>query len=340
MPEPSLAKTLAPQRERRSAVSGPVESPLDMHGLYGNDFVQTAMRTGLGSAAGVLAPGLLDLVGSSLSPDEQADAVDHGAGLQELPVCELGSSEEVPVAADRGTGGGVQLLVGGPFVDGKGVEHRYGHAALRVFDAAGERDTVYDFGRYGDTNGRFSAEGEGILREWDDSIDEYMDLQNAKGRETTGYTFPASDEEVQRAFEMFDAQIAEAELRKSATTRDGELRVNKLQDDYHGVHHNCTTLSIDGFERARPDIDLDVAAENQGRGMSRAERFAAQNVEGWHDEIFMPADLDAVLEQAVTDDVLVERWAPNTAQPYEVLNEAAMTCMDPAFAADEEVADE
>jgi hypothetical protein len=301
---------------RATDVAGPIHTPLEMHELLGNEYFRSALAKGPPDSEGL--EGHLDATA--------------------LGTCESDAwQEDAPALGDDsvGSGGGVQLLVGGPYTGQDGTRHRYGHTAVRVYDGTGERDVVYDFGRYGDTHGDYSAEGEGIMRVWDGTVDDYLDSQHATGRETMGYTFPATPEEVARAFERFDGQLSEAEER---TVEEGawlgdSRREFKMPQDYHGIHNNCTTVSVDALEHARPDIDLDVAEQNQGRGLNTAERLAATGIEGWNDEIFMPADLAAVLEDRADDEVLVERWDP-TARRHEVLNDPGMTCPDPGVSMD------
>lgn len=51
----------------------------------------------------------------------------------------------------------MHILVGGPYIDSNGEEHRYGHTALRIKTTVS--DLTYDFGRYGRRSGTFGESG-------------------------------------------------------------------------------------------------------------------------------------------------------------------------------------
>ncbi|WP_157786924.1 hypothetical protein [Herbaspirillum rubrisubalbicans] len=80
--------------------------------------------------------------------------------------------------------GEMHVLVGGPYTTSKGIEHRYGHTALRV--KSKKSDLTYDFGRYSDTGGLFGESGDGILRKWL-SFAAYIKSENTLNRKTTGF---------------------------------------------------------------------------------------------------------------------------------------------------------
>jgi len=223
------------------------------------------------------------------------------------------------------------MLVGGPYTEVDGDSHTYGHTAARVMSPDGETDRVYDFGRYGATRGDYSAEGDGILQEWDHAFGAYMYTQNLLGRQTDGYTFPATECQFEAAVELMEARKDEAILENTmelaSSSPRSEMRRYKLQEDYHGLNNNCTTLSADVLEEGRPEIELDDLDERQGRGMGRAEYYASKAVEGWPNEIFMPADINEVLKDVSGDDVMVENWRPtDSGVEHSVSQDPYRTC--------------
>ena len=251
----------------------------------------------------------------------------HGNQAMHELVMESGCND---VNAD----GIIQMLVGGPYTDRDGDRHRYGHTSARVVSGDGNLDRVYDFGRYGATRGDFSAEGDGILREWDHSLDEYIAGQNALGRETHGYSFPATECDIEAAVDMIEERKEGAVLEDTRSYRgeESERRVYNLEEDYHGLTNNCTTLSADVLEAGRPDLEMDVADEQLGRGMNTLERMAA-SAAGWPEETFMPADVGAILDDLQEEAIRVEHWDPGPAGvEHSVLHETYPVCEDPAYA--------
>jgi hypothetical protein len=173
----------------------------------------------------------------------------------------------------------MELLVGGPYGD-----HRYGHTALRVNTSSVER--VYDYGRYGKS---FGPEGEGVLRVWT-SFQAYMDDENELGRTTTGYLFEISESKANEIIASFEKKVA-GKPRKMTT----RFYQSYVVDKYHALGPNCTTVSIDGARIALPSIDVGWETYQKGRGLNFIERQAV-NVQGWPPYIFMPADLQAMLD--------------------------------------------
>lgn len=216
----------------------------------------------------------------------------------------------------------IQLLVGGAYTDANGKEHPFGHTAVRLVDGENSRDMIYDFGRYGRTNGEFSAEGEGILRKWDGAYDEYIENQNANGRETLGYSFPVTKEQYEAALAYATSleEGSEGYSGNDSFADGGRRDVRKLTDDYHGLTNNCTTLSVDIAEAGMPGTDFDVSQENDGTGLSAPLKMAAR-FQGWPEDIFMPADLGSVLDGMAqrNDDIVVEHWDPAAETPYRRL---------------------
>jgi RHS repeat-associated protein len=226
-----------------------------------------------------------------------------------------------PLLVTDRSGYDIELLIGTSYTDPEnGAVERYGHTAIRVFGDG--YDYTYDFGRYGDTTGEFKAQGEGILRRWED-FDRYIKLQNSKGtashyRTTTGYRFPTHPTQDKVVINFYDQHIQKATLQGS---KPGVASRYKLQNDYHGLLNNCTTQSVDAFEKAVPRYDLDVGKEIVGRGLTDNEKTAAtvRNL-GWPTEVFTPEDLRAVLDQLAASDpsVTVEEWSRQTGTTPQV----------------------
>jgi hypothetical protein len=187
---------------------------------------------------------------------------------------------------------GIEVLIGGPYRGQYGETHTYGHAALRVISASDQR--IYDFGRYGDITGDFGAEGEGILRVWD-SFDAYIAGENSYGRTTTGFLYEVSAQQVAEVNKHYDEVIATGAQRRSKHPHEKEY---KLRSNYHGLTNNCTTVTLSGARLVLPKLEVNAAANNQGRGMSSVERMAARakGLGSWPNQIFMPADAKAMLE--------------------------------------------
>ena len=187
---------------------------------------------------------------------------------------------------------GLEILIGGPYRGQDGETHTYGHAALRVITPSGQR--IYDFGRYGNVTGDFGAEGEGILRVWD-SFDSYIAGENSYRRATTGFLYDVSAEQAQQINSHYDAIIATGTPRRSKHPNEKEY---KLRSNYHGLTNNCVTMTLGGARLALPGLEENAAPNNKGRGMSSVERMAARakNLGSWPSQIFMPADVKAMLE--------------------------------------------
>lgn len=176
----------------------------------------------------------------------------------------------------------VEMLVGGPYGD-----KTYGHTALRVTTA--ELDRVFDYGRYGNAWGFGKSEGEGILRVWT-SFNAYIAEENSLGRVTTGFVYETTEENANKILEFFDKKIAG----KPVLSNKPIKKVVKI-DTYYALGPNCTTLSVAGIKTIFPDIDRDWSAFQKGRGLGVMEK-AAVTAKGWPNYIFMPADLQVMLE--------------------------------------------
>lgn len=176
----------------------------------------------------------------------------------------------------------VELLVGGPYGD-----HLYGHAAIRV--TTNDSDRVFDYGRYRRAWGFGRSEGEGILRIWNE-FNAYIREEIALGRVTTGFVYETSEENAQKVLRFFEQKIAG----KPVLSNKPDKKV-VLLDTYNALGPNCTTLSVAAIKTLFPDIDRDWSRFQQGRGLGVMEK-AAVSAKGWPKFIFMPADLQVMLE--------------------------------------------
>lgn len=181
----------------------------------------------------------------------------------------------------------IEILIGGPYTMA-GEEHPYGHTALRV--TTQDSDLIYDFGRYRNTWGIGDSEGEGILNIWMD-FNKYIASENSLGRVTTGYAYLVADADAAQASAFFSEKIATKKPIKDL----GYMKRYKLDQDYHALNHNCTTISLDGAKRAIPNIGKGSDQFIDGRGLGFKEKAAAR-MSGWPKGIFMPADLSEFLK--------------------------------------------
>lgn len=178
----------------------------------------------------------------------------------------------------------VELLIGGPYGD-----KSYGHTALRVMTT--ELDRVFDYGRYGNAWGVGKSEGEGILRIWT-SFNAYIAEEDALGRVTTGFVYETTEEGARKILDFFDNKVDGKPVISNRPIR----KVVKI-DTYYALGPNCTTLSLAGIKTVFPDIDRDWSMFQKGRGLGVMEK-AAVTAKGWPNYIFMPADLQVMLENS------------------------------------------
>lgn len=203
----------------------------------------------------------------------------------------------------------VEILIGGPYKAEDGI-HPYGHMALRVNTSKEEK--IYDFGRYGDTEGEYSAKGEGIFRVWK-SFDSYIASENSYGRTTKGFSYGVTEEQATKIFAHYAAMtIGKTKRRSSNRKVDEEYKLSK---DYHAVTNNCTTMTLSGARIAMPNIENNSAKYNEGRGLTDAKKAAARvtNFGFWPSHIFMPGDVQAMLEGEKT-------YIPKATKIYGVKN--------------------
>lgn len=179
--------------------------------------------------------------------------------------------------------GTVEVLVGGPFDD-----HPYGHAAIRVNTSSSER--VYDYGRYRKVWGIGGSEGEGVLQVWKD-FRRYIASENRLGRITTGFVYEVPESKAQAIITHFEGLVAG----KKAIIKSAGFD-SYVIDTYNALGPNCTTVTLDAAVMAVPRIEANWKRHQQGRGLNFSEK-ALSKAKGWPDRIFMPADLQGMLEE-------------------------------------------
>lgn len=187
------------------------------------------------------------------------------------------------------SGAYMEILVGGPYTRDK-EEHPFGHAALHV--VVGSKDITYDFGRYGKTWGTFDSEGEGVLNVWT-SFKAYISGENSLGRTTTGFVYFLDNAKAEAVIAHFDAVIAQQKEQRRKTASSARY---VLPSNYHPTTNNCTTVTIAGAKVSGKSILYNPSKYNEMRGLSFIERQAARTQNSPQDGIFMPADLQAMLE--------------------------------------------
>ena len=187
----------------------------------------------------------------------------------------------------------VELLVGGPYKDKvTGETHPYGHVALVVHGHMPDKtkySKVYDYGRYGKHSGPY---GEGILREWNDPT-KYINSENLTGRTTTGFTYPASEQEAQNIVKHFESLKSGSKLLSSG--KKGNLvpnNVYKLNHDYDVANSNCVTVSLGGLISGMPKLGnrLNSPAFEQLSTLSKVEQLGIQAAHNTN-SLMLPASL-------------------------------------------------
>lgn len=182
----------------------------------------------------------------------------------------------------------MHILVGGPYKDASGTEHRYGHTALRIVRPGRTiADITYDFGRYGKTSGTFGESGEGILRAWT-SFSLYIKGENALNRKTTGFVYSLFEAQADNVC-LYFANLTSGKQIESKSTETKS--VYKLATDYHALGPNCTTLSMDGAAQALPNISAGSDKYNKPEEVLSYLERAALTAKGGAPRLFLPANL-------------------------------------------------
>ena len=185
----------------------------------------------------------------------------------------------------------IVFVVGGPYKN-----NTYGHVALRVVGSG--YDFTFDFGRYGNTWGRFNSEGEGILNIWENSFDRYIARESSTGRVSKSFRFTTTEEQDLQAIAFFNSLIkSEALFMQNFKAKDSSnlsyMARYRLSNDYHWATMNCTTISIEAFEHATGIVlPIDIS----GRGLGLKEK-AALLFAGRPEKTYMPMDFLSVLEK-------------------------------------------
>jgi hypothetical protein len=184
----------------------------------------------------------------------------------------------------------IEILIGGPYTR-HGETRTYGHMALRVVTSTSQ--FIYDFGRYGETRGQYSSEGEGILRVWS-NFETYISSENSHGRITKGFVYPVSEQISEKIVAHYSRITDGVAIRPPRYPNQKEY---KLPRDYHAVDNNCVTMALSGAKIALPLIDENRKIYSVGRGLSDVELAATKITNfGWPKHIFMPLDVQAMLE--------------------------------------------
>jgi hypothetical protein len=188
----------------------------------------------------------------------------------------------------------MQILIGSRYITDN-EEKNYGHSALRVF-IKGKVDIIYDFGRYGETDGEKRITGEGILRIWKNSSKKYFDTEKTYGkklkRTTSGYTYYITNDECKNIINFFN------DLEKEKRTSiPGKFDEYKLTSNYHAITFNCTTLTLEGAKKAKKEIIYHPFLFRKYIGLSTEEALGARIYIPLNPNIiFMPEDLRAMLK--------------------------------------------
>jgi hypothetical protein len=180
----------------------------------------------------------------------------------------------------------LQILVGGPYTDPSGEEHKFGHVALRI--RSPKFGATYDFGRYGKITGAFGQSGEGILRVWYE-FQPYINGEIALNRKTTGFVYPVFDHEADAAFNYFNNLIEAGTMIKGKSS--SVKTTYKLAFGYYATGPNCTTMSMDGAKKALPKIEIGAEKFNKPEKVLGFGERTALGASGGATRLFLPANL-------------------------------------------------
>ncbi|MBN8540118.1 MAG: hypothetical protein J0L82_06990 [Deltaproteobacteria bacterium] len=190
----------------------------------------------------------------------------------------------------------VEFLIG----DRTEETRKWGHVSLRV--VTGSQDHIFDFGRYGRMWGkRDASEGEPILRVWKKGkYSTYRNLHLKDGGTTKRYQFVSNPQRSAKILDYFASMTKGAPLQLSNSSFDAYVANYKT---FHAVDVNCTTVSIDAFEKGFPEYRLHQPNYSIGRDLGFILKGAAQ-ANGQYDSqemnwprVWWPLDLMALLEE-------------------------------------------
>lgn len=162
-------------------------------------------------------------------------------------------------------GKAVEVIIGKPYSD-----NSYGHMAVRVQNK--NTNTVFDFGRYGNTRGLFNQYGDGILNVRNG--DKYISSESSI-RSSVGFTFETSIDQDNAVISFFGGLLGDEGAKKLYSIDNGTGTRNKLSKDrdYHWSDNNCVTITIEALIEAgllifedgtyKPTDALNQLLENQ-----------------------------------------------------------------------------
>ena len=158
-------------------------------------------------------------------------------------------------------GDSIELIIGKPYTDRKGEEHKYGHAALRVFNAKEHYNMVYDFGRYGHVN-TIPTTGDGILNVYKDG-NAYLQSEMTD-RNSVGYSAPTSVDQDKAIMNHYKQETDNGQVYNGGAVPGGGGTAYKIED-YSIFSDNCLTKSAEGLNEVNMNW---VGKENDPRNAS------------------------------------------------------------------------
>ncbi len=169
--------------------------------------------------------------------------IDPKFSYSESPYVGFGNN---PILYSDVMGDSAELIIGKPYTDKSGEEHPYGHAVLRIFNAAEGYNVVYDFGRYGKVDWNQTT-GEGIMNVYKEA-NKYL-ASEMSDRSSVGYskgTTVAQDNQVMSYFtELTDAGV----VYNGGYVPNGGGTAYKLDSKYNIMDNNCLTKCTDGLSK-------------------------------------------------------------------------------------------
>ncbi len=182
-----------------------------------------------------------------------------------------------PIRYSDPRGDSIELIIGKPYVDSRGEEHKYGHAAIRVFNAKEGYNMIYDYGRYGKVDWNQTT-GDGILNVYEKG-DAYLKSE-MKVRSSVGYSAPTSVEQDKQIMGHFKTQTNAGSVYNGGAVPGGGGVAYKI-DGYNIFDNNCLTKSEGGLnkvgmnwlgaENDPRDALKEMESSYKIRGLSRTE---------------------------------------------------------------------